>query len=58
MENNLKIYMYVCITESFCYIPETNSIVNQLYLNKKKNKENYRFKLKIDSEVFLVLKEW
>ena len=49
--------MYVSITESLCYKPETNSTVNQLYLNKK-NKENSRFELKIDSEVFPVLQEW
>ena len=29
-----KEYRYICITESFCYIPETNT-VNLLYFNLK-----------------------
>ena len=34
-----KIHIYVYITESLCCTPETNNIVNQLYLNKKLNKK-------------------
>ena len=28
----------VCITDSFCYTPETNNIGHQLYCSKKKKK--------------------
>ena len=30
-------YQYICITESLCYTPETNNIINQLYFNKIKD---------------------
>ena len=31
-----KVDIYVYIIESFCYIPETNTIVNPAYFNKKR----------------------
>ena len=27
-------YIYICITDSFCWTVETNNIVEQLYFNK------------------------
>ena len=32
---HFHIFIYVRIIESLCYIPETNNIVNQLYISKK-----------------------
>ena len=32
----IYIYIHICTTESLCCIPGTNSIINQLYLNKRK----------------------
>ena len=32
-KNMKKEYVYICITESLCCIPETNTIVVQLYFS-------------------------
>ena len=39
---NFKKNVYICITESLCYIAE-NNIVNQLYFNKKKKVKCHLF---------------
>ena len=41
--------MCVCVTESFCYTAETNSIVNQLYFNKMNFKNKIKVKRKKES---------
>ena len=39
-----KFDIYVCVTESLCYTPETNTIVNELSFNENNNNNNTRDK--------------
>ena len=47
MEKNFKKNIYVCIAESLCCTSGTNTnIVNQLYFNKKNQKQQKNTKTK------------
>ena len=52
MEKNMKKNVHICINESLCCTPETNNMVNQLYVSKINFKKTEKFfKVYIKSEM-------
>ena len=51
--------VYICITESLCSTPGTNTtFVNQLYFNKKRKREKRTWALKSDAGVQIPALLW